>query len=166
MVQGKGHGKLERPHIRVRLIQALATGNEGQAALAREYEVTQSAIALFKARHIDDIKRIAAGTLDALAILWITQKANRLGLYQSLAADALAELDEVEGCLSNVDSADLSGNAVSELGSARSRARRDAAKMARHVAEEMPDGLPARNQISISGKVEYTINGVDLDDLR
>jgi hypothetical protein len=137
-------GKLERGHVRIRLLQDLALSNSTGSQLAVKYGVSQAGISQFKARHADEIAKLAAGAIDALQLLWVTDKAARLAAYESAADGAQADTEREDAAPED-----------------RSRARRDLMKALRSVAEELPDGLPARSQVVVSGKVEYVINGAD-----
>jgi hypothetical protein len=136
------NGKLERGQVYIGLIQDIALGDYSQVDLAHKYDVTQASISQFKTRHAGEIERLRSGAIDALTLLWVTDKARRIAAYQALAEDA--------------QEATQKGDYTDQ-----SRARRDVMRALRSAAEELPDGLPARTQVQISGKVEYVVNGAD-----
>jgi transposase-like protein len=73
-----------RPWERRQLCRELATGDVTQAALARKYGVTRSAINNFAKRHAREIDEIKEDLDNEFAGLWIADKAKRLAAYQDL----------------------------------------------------------------------------------
>jgi len=61
-----------------RLMRELAVSGKLQSTLAKEYNVTQGAISIFKIKHSQEIKRISENAADEYAGLWIASKLNRL----------------------------------------------------------------------------------------
>jgi hypothetical protein len=131
---------LENGWAKAKLIRELAIAEKPQTQLAEEYGVGQSAIAMFKKRHMTEIEVARDNLADEFADLWIASKRNRLAEYQK-AAEKLAEKPDA-------------------------RSAEVLAKLLKDVAEELGD-LPTRPGVQINqANVTYQIEGVDLDNLK
>jgi hypothetical protein len=159
-------GALERPHVRLKLIRELATGEKSNRALAKDFDVTAQAVDAFKKRHAARIAEVAARLDDEFAGLWIAQKAARIETLQSQVehiADLLEPQTEEQAKAAdeeyvrqrmagvNVSTAELMRTAQSAL---------------RAVSEELGQ-LPARTVRHEGGvSVRYEVAGVDLEALK
>lgn len=132
-----------RAWTRRALMRDLALGKETQEQLADKYGCGRYSIIDFKKRHAAEIAEIVRRTEDEFAGIAITDKANRLAMYQE-----------------QVEKAEDRGD------------WKLVARLLRQVAEEMGH-LPSRMQITgaIDVHTSYTIQGedgtpVDLEALR
>lgn len=131
---------LSRGWVKHKLIHEVARKEKSTTQLAEEYGVTTSAISQFKTRHATRIAEVEQDIENAFAGLWIAQKEARLAEYQE-DVDRIGDAD---------DPALL----------------RIKAAMLKAVAEEMGH-LPTKTSMQVEkNKVTYTIEGVDLDELR
>lgn len=141
---GAGNYTLEgRAWTRRKLMRELALGEKTHAQLAAEYGATREAVSRFKARHAQEIEDIIARSDDEFAGILITQKANRLAMYQEQVEQAEDRKDW-----------------------------KLVARLLRQVAEEMGH-LPSRMQISgaVDVHTSYTITdsegqAIDMSKLR
>lgn len=161
---------LERGWTKWRLIRDLASMDRTKAQLSRAYGVTTSAITQFSQRHAVEIDEVKAAIEDEMAGLWIAQKRARLAEYQQDLED-LAELmaldmDPDTAPREAADPDDPDSTIVVKVGTdvpAISRAR---SRILKQVAEEMGH-LPARVQVNVNDqRVNYSVEGVDLSQLR
>ena len=132
-----------RAWTRRKLMRELALGTKTHAELAKEYGATREAVSRFKGRHLREISEIIDRSTDEFAGIAITEKANRLAMYQ----------DQVEQAEDRGD-------------------WKLVARLLRQVAEEMGH-LPSRMQISgaVDVHTSYTVTGaggepIDMNNLR
>ena len=157
-------GHLERGHVRLAIIRALAAGAT-QGEMARKYEVSAQAMSLFVRRHADAIDAQRSKLDDEFAALWVASKANRLAEYQ-------AQIDYVAAVLEDDEDdpdqpAEDGARAPRKAGVNVSTAEllRTAQTALKAVADELGQ-IPARMQVEHSGRVEVVLNGVDTAALR
>lgn len=129
---------LENDQVRPHLIRDLAVSEKTQKALAVEYGVSPAAISQFRSRHADEIDTYRNTLPDKLEELWVTDKAERI---KSLQAD-VELLDSME----DVDALKLKLAILKTI-------------------EESLGQLPPKTSINITKQVNYTVTGVDLEDL-
>lgn len=131
---------LETPWVRARLLRELALAEKTAGVLAEEYGVSRSAISMFKSRNKTEVQLVADNLADQYADLWIANKRNRLATLAA-AAEKLAK---------NPDA----------------RSAEVLAKLLKDAAEELGD-IPNKAGVQINqANVTYSIEGVNLDDLR
>lgn len=157
------HGALERPHVRLALIRALAAG-QAVPELAARHGASRQSVHEFKKRHAAAIADVAGRLDDEFAGLWVASKAARLATYQgqiehiaslldpdtldeALAADAETERQRSAGV--NVSTAEL---------------MRTQAQALKAIADELGQ-IPARMQIEHSGALAIQVNGIDVSEL-
>lgn len=129
---------LEHDDIRPHLIRDLAVSDKTQKALAVEYNVSPAAISMFRTRHATEIDRYRDTLPDKLEELWVTDKAERI---KSLQAD----IELLDG-MDDVDALKLKLAIMKTI-------------------EESLGQLPPRTSINITKQVNYTVTGVDMEDL-
>lgn len=143
-ISGSVPRRTRRDHLKPwevhELCKLLAAGELSRAECARKMGVTSKAVTEFARRHKERIDEIRSHLDDEFAGLWAARKEARLAAY----------MDEYER--------------LSQHPSANhhewSRARQQAL---RSVAEELGQ-LPNRSQVTVGGKVEHVLVGVDVDD--
>jgi hypothetical protein len=138
MAQKNDHGKQRlkiegRAWTRLGLMRDLALDEATHAELGIKYNCTREAVSRFRKRHEAEIADIVARADEEFAGILITQKRNRLAMYQ----------EQVEGAEDRKD-------------------WKLVARLLRQVAEEMGH-LPSRMQISgaVDVHTSYTITGAD-----
>lgn len=129
---------LEHDDVRPFLIRDLAISDKTQKALALDYNVSPAAISQFRGRHAAEIANYKDSLPNKLDDLWVTDKAERI---KSLQAD-VELLDSME----DVDALKLKLAIIKTI-------------------EESLGQLPPRTSINITKQVNYTVTGVDLEDL-
>lgn len=129
---------LESEEVRPYLIRDLALGEKTQKAIALDYGVSPAAVSMFRSRHSEEIDNYRDTLPNKLDDLWVTDKAERI---KSLQAD-VELLDSME----DVDALKLKLAIMKTI-------------------EESLGQLPPRTSINITKAVNYTVRGVDLDDL-
>ena len=129
---------LESEDVRPYLIRDLAVGEKTQRALALDYGVSAAAVSMFRSRHADEIEGYRESLPNKLDELWVTDKAERI---KSLQAD-VELLDSME----DVDALKLKLAILKTI-------------------EESLGQLPPKTSINITKQVNYTVTGVDLEDL-
>jgi hypothetical protein len=134
----RASNNLESEDVKWNLIRDLAVSPKTQKAIAVDYGVTPGAISMFRKRHKDSIEAYKASLPDKLNDLWVTDKAERI---KSLQAD-VELLDDME----DVDALKLKLAIMKTI-------------------EESLGQLPPRTSINITKQVNYTIEGVDMDDI-
>lgn len=130
---------LEHDEVRPYLIRDLAVSSKTQRQLAVDYECSPAAISMFRSRHeaeIADYRESLPPSEDQLAALWAVDKAERIKIMQ----DTIKWLDEMD----DVDSAKV--------------------KLAYLKAVEESTGQAAP-KVTVTKTVNYTVRGVDMDDL-
>lgn len=136
---------LERGHVKLGLIRALAKGEESLMEIARRHNTSHGAIQAFAARHADEIAALKADIASLFGALWIADKAARLAEYQQDAEDIDATL-AVDGVDTNL-----------------MRAKH---RVLRSAAEELGQ-LPTRTQINVGTEnIVYEVVGVNIEDLK
>lgn len=143
-------GALERPHVRLKLIRQLATGEHSQVDLAARYGVTQQSISDFAKRHAERIADVASRLDDEFAGLWAADKAARVATYQQ-------QVDDIADLLGNPEQAVKAGVGYAETVRAAQAAMRA-------IADELGQ-IPARVQVQHSGSLDVRLNGVDVGQL-
>lgn len=133
--------KLEHGGTRARLVLELAQGDKHQRQLAAEYGCVQSAIAEFKARHLDEIESRRERLADEWAGIWIADKRSRI-------VEAQADVEAINDALSSEPDPQL---------------LRAKLAIMRQVAEELGQ---LTEKIELGGKLTYVVEGVNLDALR
>lgn len=129
---------LESEEVRPYLIRDLALGEKTQKAIALDYGVSPAAVSMFRSRHSEEIDNYRDTLPNKLDELWVTDKAERI---KSLQAD-IELLDSME----DVDSVKVKLAIMKAI-------------------EESLGQVPPRTSINITKAVNYTVRGVDLDDL-
>lgn len=136
-----------RPWQKVQLIRDIAGGEQTYAELAEKWDRGESTIAQFAMRNRPAIEQVKKANGDALAALWIAQKASRVAEYQADAerlADALL-----------ADALD-----VTDTPAALVRAR---ALILRSVAEELGQ---LTHKVDTTATVTYVVTGMDPEALK
>jgi hypothetical protein len=127
-----------RGRHKLALIRLLAVGELTQAELAEEFGVTQPSIAAFKKRNLAEIQHVKANLEDEFAGLWIARKKDRVAELEDIAERfARPGLDPKHAQI-------------------RLRALRQA-------SEELGQ---LRIQIDTNAQVEYSVEGVDPEELK
>jgi hypothetical protein len=160
-VAGDGsQGKLELPWVRRAIMVQLATGNKTQAQISREYACSEVAISQFKKRHADEIEAIRENHLDQFTGIAIAQKAARLQAYEEILEKCLTPTPKMTG-KEYVHDPKNGNELVYEIDA------NAAIKVLRGVAEELGH-LPSRIVLAggLEVKTNYTLNGVDPDNLK
>lgn len=139
-------------HKRLQLMIDIANGEYTLKELGKKYDRDPTNISQFKMRNIDQINAIISTKGDALAALWIANKAKRVATYQSDA-----EFLEKEMGI-NLENPDEVSNKKDNPALVRARAL-----LLRSVAEELGE-LTVKQEHT--GVVEYRIIGVDTDKLK
>jgi hypothetical protein len=152
MAQPKARN-LENEPVKSQLIKELALSNKTQRALSQDYGVSQAAISMFRARHMDeidavgDMQAIEGELLPAIATktpqkfpmdLWITDKEKRLRAMQE-DAEVLEGSDDVEDIKTRL-------------------------AIFRMVEESLGQAEP-KMTVKVGKQVNYTIEGISLEDL-
>lgn len=130
---------LEGDDVRPYLIRDLAVSQKTQKALAVDYDVTPAAISMFRSRHAAEIDNYRDTLPNKLDDLWITDKAERI---KSLQAD-VELLDSME----DIDAIKVKAAIMKAI-------------------EESLGQLPPKTSVNIVKQVNYTVTGVDMEDLR
>jgi|SRR5215207_2158221 len=139
-------------HTRLQLMLDLANGEYSIKQLGKKYDRHSTNIAQFSMRHREEINAIKAAKGDAMAALWIANKAKRVATYQG-------DVERLEKELGiNADNPDEVTNKKDNPALVRARAL-----LLRSVAEELGDLTMKQEH---SGVVEYRILGVDVDKLK
>lgn len=156
----------------MKLIRALALGEKTNAELAREREVTASAIKEFSKRHAAAIAEVKANVVDAFAGLWIAQKHERVAAYQQTAEVLAAEIDAlVDGRVAvhggDTDAEDAEddggvGEFLNDISGALGRLTRAYDRALRSVAEELGQ-LPTRMVVKNEGGGAVHVYGAGVD---
>jgi len=156
--------KLEKPWTRRQLIVELATSGKSQEKLAEEYDVSQSAVSQFAARHRQTIEQVRADQENEFAGIAIAEKATRLATYLDVLDTALKPVPKVNA------KGEIMYGLPDENGERHPIMEIDAGvaqKILRNVAEELGH-LP--NRVTLGGEVgvttNYKINGVEPENLR
>lgn len=160
--------KLETPWTRRQLIVDLALSGKSQSALAERYGVVQASVSEFAARHAAEIQAVRDDSENEFAGIAIAEKAVRLATYADILEKALKPTPKVAGkdasyvlMPEDPDNPGAERRPVMEIDAAA------ALKALRNVAEELGH-LP--NRVTLGGeigiKTDYTINGVDPENLR
>jgi len=156
--------KLEKPWTRRQLIVELATSGKSQEKLAEEYDVSQSAVSQFAARHRQTIEQVRADQENEFAGIAIAEKATRLATYLDVLDTALKPVPKVNA------KGEIMYGLPDESGERHPIMEIDggvAQKILRNVAEELGH-LP--NRVTLGGEVgvttNYKINGVEPENLR
>lgn len=157
---------------RLKLIRALALGEKTNAELAREREVTASAIKEFARRHAAAIAEVKVNVTDTMAGLWIAQKHERVAAYQQNAELIAREIEALTDGRVTVhggdeDERDEHGeddDATADVSGAIGRLTRAYDRALRSVAEELGQ-LPTRMIVKSEGggAVHVYGSGVDTD---
>lgn len=150
-------GKLNRGHVKFRLIRALADGSKTQSQLARDFGVVSSAITQFKQAHRAEIEAVRADLNNEFAGLVLANKANRLA---ELEADIEAIGDgRIRVTIEGEDGREITSEKVDP---ALLRAKHAALKA---IAEELGQ-LPSKLNVSVDPvTVRYEVSGVPDEDL-
>lgn len=130
---------LEHDEVRPYLIRDLAISNKTQRQLALEYECSPAAVSMFRSRHqteIDNYRDSLPPAQDELTALWAVDKAERIKIMQ----ETIKWLDEAD----DVDSAKV--------------------KLAYLKAVEESTGQAAP-KVTVTKTVNYTVRGIDMEDL-
>lgn len=135
-------GKPLKGVVKLRLIRELAAAEKTQAQLAIEYNVSEARVSQFKYENLDAISHAQANMLDEFAGILLADKKNRLAEYVS----DVDEANERDGD-GWVDARRIKHNAL------------------RQIAEELGQ-IPNKTTMSHEGKVEYVIEGIDLNSLK
>lgn len=147
---GKGDKRLAG-YRKIMLVKDLAAGVLSRAELADKYEVNEPAIKSFAHRYANEISQLQAKLIQELDLLWSQEKINRLAEYQQ-------DVDDINELLT-----DLPGKFRGSL-SPSLFAKKHAAL--RSISEELGQ-LPTRvNVTGATTVVNYSVEGVDLNDLR
>lgn len=146
--------------VRHALIVALARGEKSQRQLAGEFSVTDAAITSFKSRHAEEIAAVRANAMSEYTGLQLADKAARLAAYEDLIRKLTKGAPKVAGKDAKYVK-DEDGNQVYEIDSG------GLTRALRNIAEEL-GALPTRIQLTgeMDVKTEYTINGVNPDNLK
>jgi transposase-like protein len=142
-------GALEAPHVRLKLIRALAAGEHSQAELARRHGVSPAAMSQFVRRHAERIAEVASKLDDEFAGLWVAEKAARIAHLQ-------AQVEQI---------ADMLGADDLRVGVSYAEVARTQQQALRAIADELGQ-IPAKVQVQHSGSLDVRLNGVDLEALR
>lgn len=153
-------GSLRKGRRRAYLIRQLAAGERTQRQLAAELGVQQPSIARFKKNHAAEIREVKERIADNFAGLWVANKFSRLAAYQEDIE--LCEAAIAAGAQTFTDDAGI----VHDVQGAREWLA-DKHRALKFVAEELGH-LPSKVNLDVSGgvKINYTIEGVDLNALR
>lgn len=153
-------GKLEFAWNRHALVVALAKGEKTQRQLAGEFGVLQQTISDFASRNAEEIQAVRDNSMSEYTGLALADKANRLALYEELIETLRKGTPKVAGKDATYVR-DKDGNQVMEIDAANIN------RAVRQIAEEL-GALPTRVQLTgeIDVKTEYTINGVDPENLK
>lgn len=137
-----------RPHERLQLARELAAAELNQTQLAAKYGVTPSAISYFNRNNATTIAEIRGKIDDEFAGLWAARKVNRIAQYQ----DYIDKInDAIEGVAkSSVPTAEMIRTAQAGL---------------RAIADELGH-IPQKSTVEVSGKLDVTVNGVNVDSLK
>lgn len=132
--------KIARGWAKHALIRDLAAAELNQVQLGAKYKVTQSAISMFNTAHSEAITALRAKLDDEWAGVWIASKLNRVVECQ----------DDVE--------------AINEALNLEKDPQLYRAKLAvmRQVAEELGQ---LKQEIEVSGKLTYVVDGIDVSKL-
>jgi len=133
--------RLDRGHLRARLIREIAGRTESYAQIARHHGVTRSAVSQFAARHQLAILDARQALDDDTAALWVSRRRDRLAEIQQTIEDLDAQLD-----------------AQPEDRAQLWRLRLQAIRQAAEETGQLRDTAPVHT-------VEIRLNGVDLDQL-
>jgi transposase-like protein len=133
--------RLDRGHLRARLIREIAGRTESYAQIACRHGVTRSAISQFAARHQLAILDARQALDDDTAALWVSRRRDRLAEIQQTIEDLDAQLD-----------------AQPEDRAQLWRLRLQAIRQAAEETGQLRDTAPVHT-------VEIRLNGVDLDQL-
>lgn len=143
-------GTLERGHVRVQLIRALALGEHSQAELARRNGVSDQALSRFVQRHAERIADVREHLDDEFAGIEMASKVNRVALLNQQILD-------VVDLLADPETAAKAGVQYAEMA-------RVVQSGARAIADELGQ-IPARVQVQHSGSLDVRLNGVDVGAL-
>jgi hypothetical protein len=148
---------------RRQIVRELAFGEFTQQALADKYEVSQPAIAKFKARHADEIEAVRADAEDEFAGILIAQKAARLASLAEIHEKAMKPVPKVGN---NGKVVERINPETGERETLQEWDGRLAAQVLKQAAEEMGQ-LPTRVQVSgdMQTTTTYRIENVSNDDL-
>ncbi len=151
------------------LIRALALGEKTNAELAREREVTASAIKEFSKRHAAAIAEVKANVADEFAGLWIAQKRERVSAYQQNAEILAAEIEAlrdgrvaVHGGDADSEDAEDGAETADDISGALGRLTRAYDRALRSVAEELGQ-LPTRMVVKNEGGGAVHVYGAGVD---
>lgn len=122
---------------KLQLIRLLASGTKTQDELAEQFDVTQGAIAQFKKRNLAAIEDVKANLEDEFAGLWIAHKKHRIAELENIVEKMRAATD--------AKSANIHLRALKQ------------------AAEELGQ---LKVNIEIGGHIEYSVEGVDPDELK
>lgn len=127
-----------RGWVKYALIDDLIDGTTTHEELGIKYEVTHQAISEFKKRHAAIIEERRKNAADEFAGMWIAKKKNRVAAYE---AD-VERIDELE--------ADPQWTRIKHAA-------------LKSVAEELGQ---LKTYIDAESRVNYTVDGVDMDKLQ
>ena len=130
----------------------LANGEYTHKQLAVKYDRSNTTISQFAVRNKEEIDAIKAAKGEAMAALWIANKAKRVATYQADGEYLEKELGI------NADNPEEVSNKKDNPALVRARAL-----LLRSVAEELGD-LTVKQEHT--GVVEYRIIGVDMEKLK
>jgi hypothetical protein len=130
---------LEHDDVRPYLIRDLAVSDKTQKVLASDYDCSPAAVSMFRSRHAEEIENYRdtlPPSKDALAELWIVDKAERIKMMQ----ETIKWLDDE----TDLDSAKI--------------------KLAylKQVEESTGQAAP---KVTVTKTVNYTVRGIDMEDL-
>jgi hypothetical protein len=129
---------LESEAVKPHLIRDLALEEKTQRALALEYGVTPAAISLFRKRHQDEVTNYRETLPNKIQDLWIADKEQRIKEMQ-------ADVELLEG---SEDADDI-------------KVRLAIFK----AVEEALGQAPPKMTVNVTKQVNYTVKGVNLEDL-
>lgn len=140
---------------RLQLIRDLAVSDETQEQIALRIGRSRTTVAQFAGRHRAEIEAIRKADGDALAALWIAQKASRVAEYQADAERLAQELERPVETPDDLDDDRPRGADSPALVRAR-------ALVLRSVAEELGQ---LTQKVDTTSVVQYHIVGIDPEAL-
>lgn len=142
---------LERADVRVQVIRAIAMGDKTNTQIARDFGVTESAIRQFKQRHEFRIDQVRKALDNEYAGIALASKVARVATYSDQVLKILEVLEDPAQ--------------VARAGMGYAELARVAQQGMRSIADELGQ-IPTRSQVEVSGTLNCTVNGVELDALR